>query len=227
MKRHAFPFSLTIALLLTTHWVLSCSSGYNKYADEYYEQGLLFYERMEYDRSVDSFSKVLELAPQGRENHKVYYGRGRAYLRDRQYERALYDLTKAFELTPESDREMKFLVLEMRGDAFQGNRQFDNAVRDYSVALALLPDHVNAKYVATNRGWANYHSARYEEAIRDFSRAIAMDSKLDDAYYGRGRCWLDKRDAERAMSDAKVALKLRPEIRRYDDFLHEIRSRGN
>jgi tetratricopeptide (TPR) repeat protein len=227
MKTRGFSFRLTTVSLLTAAWLLSCANGYNKYADEYYEQGMLFYDRMEYDRSVDSFSKVLELAPQGKENHKVYYGRGKAYLRSRQYDRALYDLTKALELTPEGDREMKFLALEMRGDAFQGNRQFENAVQDYSVALSLLPGHANAKHVTVNRGWAFFNAGRPDEAIQDFSRAIAMDPKLDDAYYGRGRCWLVKRDPERALADAKEALKLRPEIRRYDDFLHEIRSAGN
>ena len=41
----------------------ACSSGAKKYADDYYEEGLIFYERMEYGRSVDSFNKVLELEP--------------------------------------------------------------------------------------------------------------------------------------------------------------------
>jgi len=54
------------ALLLVTLVVLSCSKGYNKYADEYYAQGKIFYQNMDYNRSIDSFSKVLELAP--REN---------------------------------------------------------------------------------------------------------------------------------------------------------------
>ena len=227
MNRRGFSWLPSVVLLSTTAWLLSCSGGYNKYADEYYDQGLLFYERMEYERSVESFSKVLELAPQGQENHKVYYGRGKAYLRSRQYEKALYDLTKALEMTPEGDRQMKFLVLEMRGDAFQGNRQFDNAVRDYTLALSLLPDHDNAKYVTTNRGWAFFNAGRYDEAIQDFGRAIAMDPKLDDAFYGRGRSWLEKRDPQRALADAKEALKLKPGVRRYDDFLYEVRAKGN
>ena len=49
----------TIIILIT---ILSCSTGYNKPADQYYEEGLLFFERMEYDRSIESFDKVLELS---------------------------------------------------------------------------------------------------------------------------------------------------------------------
>jgi tetratricopeptide (TPR) repeat protein len=53
---------------------------------------------MEYGRSIDSFSKVLELAPAGEENNRIYYMRGRSYLKDRQYDKAIYDFSKALEL---------------------------------------------------------------------------------------------------------------------------------
>jgi hypothetical protein len=53
------------SLLLVILGTLSCSKGYNKYAEEHYAQGKIFYENMEYGRSIDSFSKVLELAPAG------------------------------------------------------------------------------------------------------------------------------------------------------------------
>ena len=59
----------TIIILIT---ILSCSTGYNKPADQYYEEGLLFFERMEYDRSIESFDKVLELSPYGKDNNIVY-----------------------------------------------------------------------------------------------------------------------------------------------------------
>ena len=89
--------ALSLAILVT----LSCSKGYNKYADEHYAQGKIFYENMEYGRSIDSFSKVLELAPAGEENNRIFYMRGRSYLKDRQYDKAIYDFSKALELTGE------------------------------------------------------------------------------------------------------------------------------
>ena len=59
------------SLLLVILGTLSCSKGYNKYAEEHYAQGKIFYENMEYGRSIDSFSKVLELAPAGEENNRI------------------------------------------------------------------------------------------------------------------------------------------------------------
>ncbi len=214
----------TMWLALALVGMASCSKGYNQYADEYYDQGMIFYERMEYDRSIDSFSKVLELAPYGEENDRVFFMRGKSYLKSRQYDPAIYDFTRALDLTPEGDKAMRFLILEMRGDAFLGKSEAEKAIQDYSLALSLIPDHDNAKYVYTNRGWAFYHMGRFDAAINDFSRAIDIDADLASAYYARGRTWFKKGDSQRAMADAKEALRLRPDVVSYDDFIHEIRS---
>ena len=74
---------------------IACANNNKKYADEYYEQGLVFYKSMEYDRSIDDFTKALEINPKDKENHKVYYMRGRSYLENRQYDQAINDFTKA------------------------------------------------------------------------------------------------------------------------------------
>ena len=104
-----------IALWMAVFVVAACASGSQKYADDYYDQGLVFYERMEYARSVDSFNKVLELEPNGKDAYKVYYNRGNAYLKSRQYDQAIYDFTKALELTPSSQKQMRYFILESRG----------------------------------------------------------------------------------------------------------------
>jgi hypothetical protein len=44
-----FPISMILLFLL------SCSTGYNKYADQYYEEGRVFYEKMEYDSDLPPF----------------------------------------------------------------------------------------------------------------------------------------------------------------------------
>ena len=56
---------------------------------------------MEYDRSIDSFKKVLEVASYGKDNDLVYYNLGIAYLKQRQYDKSIYHFTKALELIPQ------------------------------------------------------------------------------------------------------------------------------
>jgi tetratricopeptide (TPR) repeat protein len=212
------------ALLSVFLVTLSCSTGYNKYADEHYAQGKIYFENMEYGSSIDSFTKVLELAPDGDENNRVYYMRGRSYLKNRQYDQAIYDFSKALELTREGDKTLRFLIFEMRGDAYSGKNTWTNAIQDYSMALAQQPENENAKYVYLNRGWASLYNNDPESAIKDFSKAISIDPKLAEAYYGRGNGWLNKRDPQRALEDAKEALKLKPDVVKYDDFVYEISS---
>jgi tetratricopeptide (TPR) repeat protein len=212
------------AILLVILATFSCSKGYNKYADEQYAQGKIFYDNMDYERSIDSFSKVLELAPAGEENNRVYYMRGLSYSKNRQYDKAIYDFTRALELTGEGDKNLRFLIYEMRGDAYFGKNAWTSAIEDYWKAVAEDVDNKNVKYVYLNRGWAYLNNNETEFAIKDFDRTISIDSKLAEAYFGRGNAWLNKADPQRALSDAKEALKLKPDEKRYDDLVFEITS---
>jgi tetratricopeptide (TPR) repeat protein len=69
---------------------------------------------------------------------------------------------------------------------------------------------------------ASLNNNDLESAIKDFDRAVSIDSKLAEAYYGRGNAWLKKADPQRALADAKEALKLKPDVTKYDDFVYEI-----
>jgi len=216
-----FPLSIILMFLL------SCCTGYNKYSNQHYDEGLIFYERMEYDRSIDSFMKVLEIAPYDKYNYLVYYNLGMAYFKNRQYYESIYQFTKALEITPVKDKERKFDILEWRGNASQKNNAFDYAIKDYSYAIRLIPEHENIKNIYHNRAWIWVNKGNYDKAIKDFSKAISIDPKLDASYYGRASIWFKKADFQRAVIDAKEAVKLKPANKKYDDLLYEIKSSIN
>ncbi len=213
----------TIAAL--TLLLMSCAPNNKKYADEYYEQGLVFYKSMEYDRSIDDFTKALELNPNDRENHKVYYMRGKSYFKNRQYDHAINDFTKALEICPAKDKETKFLILESRGNSYHALNKNDEALRDFSEAIALEIEHVNLKYVYHQRGWVWQSKADYQKASQDFYAALAIDSKLAPAYYGRAHCWDKLGNPKRALEDAKEALRLEPKNQKYEDLVFELRAK--
>jgi tetratricopeptide (TPR) repeat protein len=223
MKRIEFQwFAILLCLAFAAG---ACSShGYNKYSNEFYEQGLVWFGRAEYDRAIESFTKVLEMAPYGEENYKVYYNRGVAYLKNRDYEKAIYDFTKTIETAPAKDREIVYFSFKSRGDAWQGKREYPNAVKDYSEALQLLPQHEGVERVHEARAWAALNMEKYDDAIADFTTALSIDGKMAHAYYGRGLAWYRKGDPQRAMADAKEAVKLRPNNNDYDDLVFEIRT---
>ena len=218
---------LGMVLVLLGVFVMACASGYNKPANDYYEEGLLFYDRMEYVRSVESFTKVLELAPQGKDNHLVYFNRGMAYFKDRRFDQAIYDYTKALELSPLSDKEFKFNALEARANAYHNARLYDEAIGDFGEALELFPRHERAKYLYNNMGWAWIGQGNLDAAVTEFDRALAADSDFDLAYFGRAKVWKKKGDYQRAMIDAKEAAKRDPANKKYDNLLFEIKSEIN
>jgi tetratricopeptide (TPR) repeat protein len=218
---HCLQISFKVIIFTT---LLSCSTGYNKPANQYYEEGLLFYEQMEYDKSIESFNKVLELAQYGKDNNLVYYNRAMAHLKNRQYDKSIYDFTKTLELTSSGDKKLKFDILSFRGEAYQKSNQFDHAIKDYSDAIALFPGHKNIKYIYTSRAWSWYIKGEFTSAIDDFSKAVNIDPEFDDAYYGRAKVWVEKKDYQRASDDAKEALRLKPTNREYRDLLFKIKS---
>lgn len=219
--------SLVLGLMLLGVFLMACASGYNKPANDYYEEGLLFYDRMEYTRSVESFTKVLELAPQGKDNHLVYFNRGMAYFKARQYDQAVYDYTKALELSPASDKEFKFNSLEARANAYHNVRRYDESISDLSEALDLFPRHERAKFLHNNMAWSWIGQGNLDAAVNEFDRALAVDPDFDLAYFGRATVWEKKGDYQRAMIDAKEAAKRDPANKKYDNLLFEIKSKLN
>jgi tetratricopeptide (TPR) repeat protein len=208
-------------------FLLSCATGYNKFANRYYQEGLAFYEKMDYDRSIDSFKKVLELAPHGKDNDLVYYNLGMAYFKQRQYDKSIYQFTKALELIPKEGNKIKFKVLMWRGNAYGKMEAFDSAIKDYSAAIPLDPRNENIKYIYHHRAWSWVDENNYDKAIEDFTRAISIDPGFDAAYYGRAYVWYKKTDLQRAIIDAKEALKLSPANKKYDDLFYKINSTMN
>jgi tetratricopeptide (TPR) repeat protein len=219
-KRACIPAMAAIMLLF-----IACAANNKKFADKYYEQGLVFYQSMEYDRAIDDFAKALEINPKDRENHKVYYMRGKSSLQNRQYDPAINDFTKALEICPATDKETQFLILESRGDSYHALNKNDAALKDFSDAIALNPQHANIKYVYTNRGWVWQNKADYQKASEDFYAALAIDPAFAPAYYGRAQSWDKLGNLERALEDAKEALRLEPATQKYEDLVFELRAK--
>lgn len=217
--------ALMAAMAASVLLFIACAGSNKKFADKYYEQGLVFYQSMEYERAIDDFAKALEINPKDRENHKVYYMRGKSYLQNRQYDPAINDFTKALEICPATDKETQFLILESRGDSYHALNKNDDALKDFSDAIALNPKHENIKYVYTNRGWVWQNKADYQKASKDFYAALEIDPAFAPAYYGRAHCWDKSGNLERALEDAKEALRLEPATKKYEDLVFELKAK--
>ena len=62
----------------------------------------------------------------------------------------------------------------------------------------------------TGRGYAHYRRQDYQAAIKDYTKAIALDRRYPTAYINRGTAFLDVNEYKRAVADFNVALRLKP-----------------
>jgi tetratricopeptide (TPR) repeat protein len=125
--------------------------------------------------------------------------------------------------TPKIEYEL-FNVYKARGDAWFCKEAYQRAIHDYSVALKYGAQRKPLPSVYVGRGWARFEQGDFDGAIKDFSTALSIDRRMAQAYFGRARAWSEKGDTEMALRDARMALKLRPDSREYDDLVFDLRS---
>jgi eukaryotic-like serine/threonine-protein kinase len=123
--------------------------------------------------------------------------RGRALLALKRFEdaEAALDRFLATKSNPGADT---FLA---RGQARMRQGKFADAVDDYTRALEKRPD----AEIYQHRGWAHFFADAGKLALRDFSKAIELDSEPADAYVGRGLARVMLGDYRAAVADADQA----------------------
>jgi len=88
------------------------------------------------------------------------------------------------------------------------------------VESLLKTDAKNTKAIY-NRGWLHERSGNLISAEKDYSQAIDLNNKLEDAYFNRGLIYIEMKKYERAVSDFTEFIKMKP--RSVDAFCN----RGN
>ncbi|MFO7985633.1 MAG: tetratricopeptide repeat protein [Desulfatiglandaceae bacterium] len=234
-------------LILIGLWLSGCAGGEPvRYADDFYDQGVAWYKKAEYDRAIDSFTKALEMSPEGRDNYVIYYNRGLAYYRQRNYDRAIMDFNTALRLiaggepsgryqpkvydstmevtapTPKLEYGV-FNLYKARGDARFYNKGYAEAVDDYNRALQYGEQREELPTVFTSLGWARFQLGEYKEAVDAFSKALDIRPQSAPSLFGRARAWAEMGDLNMALRDALMAQDLKPDNRKYADLVFELK----
>ena len=80
-------------------------------------------------------------------------------------------------------------------------------VEKYTVAIQARPEDADAYW---RRGYSWFRLSDYEQAVRDCTRALDLDSGLQHAYFWRGRAWQHQDDCARAIADFEKSLEIKP-----------------
>ncbi len=161
----------------------------------YYNQGVARYEKGDYAKAINNYTKAIELKPRYAE---AYYNRGIAYDDKGQYDRAIEDYSKAIEIDPKySDAYIN------RGIAYGRKGEYDKAIIDLNEAIEIDPNGANAYY---NRGLAYNKKGQYDQSISDYTKAIEVKPGYSSAY--NALAWILATCVDETYRDGREAIKL-------------------
>jgi tetratricopeptide (TPR) repeat protein len=216
-----------------------------KQYNAYLNLAQVYLARRQFARAAKQVRTAMRLRPPVPVVVGYHVERGRSLLRDRRYEEALRACAAALKLSPRDplphelrgrallalgryeSAERAFTQYLQRGgkeasDVFRGRglarmklARYPEAVEDYTRALERAPD----AEVYHHRGWAYFFSDAWQLALRDFTKAIALDPNAGDAYTGRGLARVMLGQYRGAVADAGTALHRNP---RTPEMMHNL-----
>jgi tetratricopeptide (TPR) repeat protein len=127
-------------------------------AEAYYNRGLTYGKKGQYDRAISDFNKAIELNPK---YAMAFNDRGVAYFYKGQCDKAISDYNKAIEIDPEY-----YKAYSNRGNAYLYKGQINQAIPDYNKAIELNPGYALAY---NNRGNVYLNKGQFDQAISDYS----------------------------------------------------------
>jgi len=88
--------------------------------------------------------------------------------------------------------------------------RFNEAISQYSRILELRPDKIICSIIYKHRGMANFACSQYNEAIKDFSSSLELDSGSYKAAYYRGVVYSVLKQFSQAIDDYTLSLTINP-----------------
>jgi len=163
------------------------------------DQGIKFGENGEHQKSIDMFTRVIELAPQ---NIVAYYNRGVAFGSLGKHDQAIADFNMVIKHDPQNS-----LAFHNRGREYFAMIRHEQAIADITKSIELYPQDATAFY---DRGVAYSSHGKKDLAMADYKKAIEIDSQLPDAFYNLGCLYSLRKQPEEALAHLKRSCELDP-----------------
>ncbi len=163
----------------------------------------------EYEAALEDFNKAIELDPNMDE---AYYERGNLYASDLPNQRggaekAVADYTRCLEINPNSTARWN------RATYYPSLGKYDQAIADWTTYIEGDTDFSHqlegkTKSIAGAYFWRGHvyqtYKHDYTNAIADYTAAIEMNPKIEDAHRLRGKCYESLGDTEKAQQDFAI-----------------------
>ena len=137
----------------------------------FYDRGVEYGNRKDYDRALSDYSEAIRLNPK---DPNPFAGRGNIYRIQKDYARAIADNDEAIRLNPNYA-----LAFNNRGNIYRLQKDFRRAIADYDEAIRINPKYALALY---GRGLAKAELGQIVGGKADVARALAIDPHIDQRF---------------------------------------------
>jgi tetratricopeptide (TPR) repeat protein len=148
-------------LILTS--LLLCTGIFAQTQEEIFDNGVLLFKQGQYQKAVDTFSKLIEIAPG---HADAYKNRGVSYMKQQKFDLAIKDFQIAKELFPE----LKGLYSNL-GVAWYYKKEYEKAIESYDIELEMAPENYVAYF---NRALCLAELDKDDEALEDLGKALNL-----------------------------------------------------
>jgi curved DNA-binding protein CbpA len=147
-----------------------------------------------------------EMALHFDDNHaESYFMRAEAFHRKKDYSQALYHYNKAIQHAPSARAEYYFA----RAMCLLQLKKFKDSLADFKTSTHLQPLNDTALYIVGDLH--TYIFNEYEEGILAFEKAVILNPDYYDALFGKGYCYLQLDENDKALETFDLAYSLNSE----------------
>ena len=170
--------------------------------EDYFNRGLDYFYKGEYEKAKEEFEKTIELKP---DHVDAWMNRGVVLKNLGQPEEALKFHDKAIELKPDYAE-----AWSNRGAALHELGKYEEALKSYDKAIELKPDLAG---VWDNKGIALSKLGKLDEAIKHHDKAIELQPDYANAWYNKACTYSLKGDKGKALENLRKAIALDPKYK--------------
>ena len=184
----------TVFLILTS--LVLCTGVFAQTQKELYDNGVLFFKKHQYQKAIDAFSKLIEIAP---DHADAYKNRGVSYLKQQKFDFAIKDFQTAKKLFPE----LKGLYSNL-GVAWYYKKEYAKAIENYNTELEMAPENHVAYF---NRALCLAELDKEDAVLNDLEKALTLKPDFYWAICYKADLLAKKGKTAKAIETYKEAIK--------------------
>ncbi len=176
-------------------------------ADYYIDYAMTLIQLGKFDEANQYFDRAIlnkNNSIVDKNNKLAYRGKGIAYFKSHNYKNALSQFDKALEINELSDLNMDILYYKGNSQAKAG--LYKEAAETYT---AILRENPSDAYTYYSRAYAYRLLKDYEKSLADYDKAIKLDSKNYEYYFGKYFLLVETGDKDGAAAVLEMAANIK------------------